>query len=151
MSCVERSATSILRFQRIGDEALEITGCWAPVLAPGARTHVGADTINFHDPRRQTGAIRPPVVELSAENTDQVVVRVGDGALLIFPSYLEHSVDANSSGEERFSVSFNLMFPRSPNGCVSRCGEARRRSSGSNTAARLMLAALGERARSGAN
>jgi hypothetical protein len=37
------------------------------------RTHPGADTINFHDPRNQSGIIRPPVVELTAENIDQVV------------------------------------------------------------------------------
>ena len=54
--------------------------------------------------------IRPPVVELTAENTDQVVVRVTNGTLLMFPSYLEHSVDANVNDEERISVSFNVMF-----------------------------------------
>ena len=54
--------------------------------------------------------VRPPVVELTAENTDQVVVRVANGTLLIFPSYLEHSVDATLCEEERISVSFNIMF-----------------------------------------
>jgi putative 2-oxoglutarate-Fe(II)-dependent oxygenase superfamily protein len=29
---------------------------------------------------------------------------------LLFPSYLEHSVDPNPSAEERISLSFNLMF-----------------------------------------
>ena len=32
------------------------------------------------------------------------------GTLLMFPSYLEHSVDANTSDAERVSVSFNVMF-----------------------------------------
>lgn len=54
--------------------------------------------------------IRPPVTELTAANTDQVVVRVGNGTLLVFPSYLHHSVDVNASGDIRVSVSFNLMF-----------------------------------------
>jgi uncharacterized protein (TIGR02466 family) len=75
------------------------------------RTATGADTINFHDPRPQTGVIRPPVQALTAENTDQVVLRVEDGTLLLFPAYLAHSVDANASAEERVSISFNLMFP----------------------------------------
>ena len=128
VSCVSDVATSILRFLRIGYEAVEITGCWATVLAKGAthkthshpnnflsgvyyvRVHPGSDTINFHDPRRQTHVIRPPVAELTAENTDQVVVRLSNGTLLMFPSYLEHSVDANMSEMERTSVSFNLMF-----------------------------------------
>jgi uncharacterized protein (TIGR02466 family) len=74
------------------------------------RTHPGADTINFHDPRHQTGIIRPPVVELTAENTDLVVVTVRNGTLLLFPAYLQHSVDANTSDEERISLSFNIMF-----------------------------------------
>jgi uncharacterized protein (TIGR02466 family) len=78
------------------------------------RTGEGADTINFHDPRSQASVIRPPVVELTGENTDQVVVRVSDGMLLLFPSWLEHSVDANRSDKERISISFNLMFSSFP-------------------------------------
>ena len=128
VACVNHAAKGILRFLRIGCEAFEITGCWANVLAKGAahkahshpnnflsgvyyvRTHPGTDTLNFHDPRNQAGVIRPPVVELTAENTDQVVVRVENGTLLVFPSYLQHSVDANTSEEERISISFNIMF-----------------------------------------
>ncbi len=128
VSCVSNAAKSILRFLRVGYEAFEITGCWANVLAKGAmhkahshpnnflsgvyyvRAQPGTDTINFHDPRNQTSVIRPPVVELTAENTDQVVVRVTNGTLLMFPSYLPHSVDANLSEEERISISFNIMF-----------------------------------------
>lgn len=128
VSCVNRAAAAVLRFLRIGHTAFEITACWATILAPGAehkihshpnnylsgvyylRTRPGSDTINFHDPRSQTGIIRPPVTELTAENTDQVVVRVQDGTLLLFPAYLQHSVDSNSSGEERISISFNIIF-----------------------------------------
>lgn len=128
ISCVSSTGKSILRFLRIGYDAFEITGCWATVLAKGAahkahshpnnflsgvyyvRTHPGANAINFHEPRTQAGVIRPPVVELTAENTDQVVVKVTNGTLLVFPSYLEHSVDASMSEEERISISFNIMF-----------------------------------------
>lgn len=128
VSCVNRAAAAVLRFLRIGHTAFEITACWATILAPGAehrihshpnnylsgvyylRTRPGSDTINFHDPRSQAGIIRPPVTELTGENTDQVVVRVRDGTLLLFPSYLKHSVDSNSSGEERISISFNIIF-----------------------------------------
>jgi uncharacterized protein (TIGR02466 family) len=126
--CVRQAVTATLQFLRIGYNAFEITACWATVLAPGAehkahyhpnnylsgvyylRTHRGADTINFHDPRNQTGVIRPPVRELTNENTDQVVVRVKEGTLLVFPAYLRHSVDANAGEQERISISFNIMF-----------------------------------------
>ena len=128
ISCVGSVSKGILRFLRIGEEDLEVTGCWATILATGAihkthshpnnflsgvyyvRVHPGADTISFHDPRSQGRVIRPPVVELTSENTDQVVVTVTNGTLLMFPSYLEHSVDANMSAEERISISFNIMF-----------------------------------------
>ena len=128
VACAGDAARSVLRFLRIGYDAFEITGCWANVLAKGAmhkahshpnnflsgvyyvRARPGTNTINFHDPRNQAGVIRPPVVELTAENTDQVVVGVTNGTLLVFPSYLAHSVDANLSEEERISISFNIMF-----------------------------------------
>jgi len=128
VTCIQGAARSVLRFLRIGHESFEITACWATILGTGAehrvhshpnnylsgvyyvRTHHGADTINFHDPRPQAAVIRPPVVELTRENTDQVVIRVANGTLLLFPSYLEHSVDPTASGEERISVSFNIMF-----------------------------------------
>lgn len=128
-ACILKAGRGVLRALRIAEDELVITGCWANVLGPGAahrmhshpnnflsgvyylRTQAGADTINFHDPRPQARVIRPPVTELTSANTDQVVVGVGDGVLLLFPSFLEHSVDANQGGSERVSISFNLMFP----------------------------------------
>jgi uncharacterized protein (TIGR02466 family) len=128
MTCVRHTVSGILRFLQIGYDAFDITACWATILAPGAehkvhyhpnnflsgvyyvRTCAGANTINFHDPRGQAGIIRPPVTKLTAENTDQVVVRVNNGTLLVFPSWLRHSVDANTSKDERISISFNVMF-----------------------------------------
>lgn len=128
VACVKNAARGALRSMRIGPDAFEITGCWANVLAQGAahkmhshpnnflsgvyyvQTGPGANTVNFHDPRNQTAIIRPPVVELTAENTDQVVVSVQNGTLLLFPAWLQHSVDANTSTQERISISFNLMF-----------------------------------------
>ena len=128
VASARHSVAGILKFLSIGYDAVELTACWATVLARGAahgrhqhpnnflsgvyyvRTCAGADTINFHDPRSQTGIIRPPVTELTAANTDQVVVRVRNGTLLLFPSWLEHSVDANAGEAERISISFNVMF-----------------------------------------
>jgi uncharacterized protein (TIGR02466 family) len=119
---------SVLRFLRIGADDFAITGCWANLYAPGAahrmhthpnnflsgvyylRTASGADTINFHDPRAQTAVIRPPVTALTRENTDQVVMPVEPGVLLLFPAYLAHSVDENRSAAVRASLSFNVMF-----------------------------------------
>lgn len=128
LDCAKSSAKNILTFLKIGYDTFEITGCWASISAKGTphgihshpnnflsgvyyvQTHEGADTINFHDPRMQTGIIRPPVTRLTAENTDQVVVKVKNGTLLMFPSWLQHSVAPNKSDQNRISVSFNMMF-----------------------------------------
>ena len=122
------TAKTVLQFLKINYDAVEITGCWANINSTGAshaihshpnnflsgvyyvQTQAGADTVNFHDPRPQTGIIRPPVTELTAQNTDQVVVNVSKGTLLMFPAYLRHSVSPNESDKFRISISFNLMF-----------------------------------------
>ena len=122
------TAKTVLQFLKVSYDAVEITGCWANINSAGAshaihshpnnflsgvyyiQTQAGADTVNFHDPRPQTGIIRPPITELTAQNTDQVVVNVSKGTLLMFPAYLSHSVSRNESGQSRISISFNLMF-----------------------------------------
>jgi uncharacterized protein (TIGR02466 family) len=125
---IEAAVREVLEFLKLGHPEFGITGCWANVAAPGGwhRLHAhpnnflsgvyyvqvqeGADTINFHDPRPQAGVLRPPVTELTAYNTDQVVVNVATGTLLVFPAWLPHSVDPNRSAGHRISVSFNVMF-----------------------------------------
>ncbi len=127
VASIHDAAESVLDFLKTGDGAFELTGLWANMNPKGAahpihshpnnflsgvyylRTHESANTVNFHDPRPQTGIIRPPVTELTAENTDLVVVKISDGTLLMFPSWLPHSVDASGSDETRISVSFNIM------------------------------------------
>ena len=128
VAAVERSAAGVLRFLHVAHTGFEITGCWVSVNAKGAahRVHThpsnflscvyyvqaqpGADTINFHDPRIQTSIMRPPVTQLTGENTDQAVVQVRNGTLLLFPAWLPHSVDANSSDQSLISVSCTIMF-----------------------------------------
>ena len=128
VSCVDAAVAAVLAYLRIGNRDVSITGCWANINAPGAahRMHAhpnnflsgvyyvqvqdGTDTINFHDPRAQAAVIRPAVTELTAYNTDQVVVAVEIGTLVIFPAWLLHSVDANQSELPRISISFNVMF-----------------------------------------
>jgi uncharacterized protein (TIGR02466 family) len=125
---VQEGLGQVLAFLCVARTELELTGLWVNVAAPGAamRLHAhpnnflsgvyyvqvqpGAETINFHDPRPQTAIVRPPTTELTAYNTDQVVVPVEEGTLLVFPAWLAHSVDANQSDQLRVSVSFNAMF-----------------------------------------
>jgi len=128
VAVIEAAVAEVLEFLKIAPRDFAITGCWGNVAAPGAwhRMHShpnnflsgayyvqvqeGADTINFHDPRPQTGILRPPVSALTSYNTDQVVVKVAIGTLLVFPAWLPHSVDPNASEADRLSVSFNAML-----------------------------------------
>lgn len=128
VSCIDLTTRGVLEFLKIVYDAFEISACWANINAGGAehkihshpnnflsgvyyvRVQDGADTINFHDPRPQTGIIRPPVAQLTSANTDQVVVKVSPGTLLLFPAWLPHSVNPNMSDEKRISISFNIMF-----------------------------------------
>src|SRR5262249_4530927 len=128
VDCIDAAAAEVLHFLKCGHDALCITGCWVNILAPArphpahshpnnflsgvyyVKTQSGAATVNFHDPRPQTGIIRAPATELTADNTDQIVVSVRDGTLLLFRAWPVHSVDANRSAEQRISVSFNMMF-----------------------------------------
>lgn len=130
VDCVNEATEHVLAYLRIGHENHKVTGCWANLNSPGAghpthshpnnylsgvyyvKTRPGADTINFLDPRPQTGIIRPPVTALTAENTELVVVKVKGGTLLMFPAWLQHSVDPNRSDRVRISLGFNIMFPR---------------------------------------
>ncbi len=68
ISCIQSTAQTVLRFLKVGYNAIEITGCWANINARGAahaihshpnnllsgiyyvHTHPGADSVNFHDP-----------------------------------------------------------------------------------------------------
>jgi len=126
--CINDAVASVLEHLMISYRVFDITALWANISMPGAEhrmhchpnnflsgvyyvaTNEGANTINFHDPRLQTGIIRPPVTDLTAENTDQVTVTVKNGTLLVFPAWLPHSVDVNKSGKARISISFNIMF-----------------------------------------
>jgi uncharacterized protein (TIGR02466 family) len=128
VACIHAAAMAALDHLKVEHRGLAITGCWANVNAPGAahpehshpnnylsgvyylKVPPGADTIAFHDPRPQVGIIRPPVTALTADNTDEVVITVTEGTLLIFPAFLPHSVDAHEGAELRISLSFNLMF-----------------------------------------
>ena len=105
----------VLAFLQVAAASCEITCLWLNVAAPGGAVRMhdhpnnflsgayyvqvqqGADTINFHDPRPQTAVIRPPVTELTAYNTDQVVLKVDEGTLLVFPAWLVQSIRTGAS------------------------------------------------------
>ncbi len=122
------AAGKIVDFLEHEPSPLKITGCWANISPPGAhhREHShpnnflsgvyyvkaseGGDTINFHDPRLQAHAVAPRVKKLSTKHAASVNVTVKPGRMVFFPSWLRHSVDANTGNDMRLSIAFNLMI-----------------------------------------
>lgn len=123
------AARGVMDFLNVAEEGIEITSCWANINPSGAsnppHTHPNnylggvyyvdvpenADSIIFQDPRPQANVVSPRVSQDTAENSGRAVVSVKEGMLLIFPAWLVHQVSPNPAGQNRISVSFNLMFP----------------------------------------
>ena len=112
----------------IRDRAWLITGCWANINPLGSfhPPHIHpnnlisgvyylqippeADAISFHDPRPQAHMLQPAVTHSVPENRATVEVEAKPGRMLLFPSWLRHSVRPNYAEGERVSISFNVML-----------------------------------------
>ena len=65
-------------------------------------------SIQFHEPN-EVKKFRHPVIEKQNElNSSGFSIKAEEGNLLIFPSYLYHSVGKNLSSEDRITISFNV-------------------------------------------
>ena len=128
MTTALHAADQILEFLELQRCAMRVSGCWASVGGPGnfhmehshpnnflsgvyyVSTPSGGDRINFHDPRPQANVMAPRVKASSAKNAQRASITVKPGSIVLFPSWLRHSVDTNTSSEMRTSIAFNLMF-----------------------------------------
>ena len=64
--------------------------------------------IVFHDPRSVTTFRYPKISERNTLNSNVFSIKPKEGLLVLFPSYLYHSVDFNRTEEERIVISFNI-------------------------------------------
>ena len=64
--------------------------------------------IVFYDPRQSRLVRKPKISKLNNLNGEEVNIKPTDGLLVLFPSYLYHSVNENLSNEERIVISFNV-------------------------------------------
>ncbi len=105
---------------------IKVTGMWSiinPTNASNAR-HIHSNNfisaayyikapkkcgdIRFHDPR-SAKVVRTPITNVSNKlNIEVVNISPQEGLLVLFPSYLHHSVEMNNSNEERIVISFNI-------------------------------------------
>ena len=64
--------------------------------------------IVFHDPRSSAVIRHPKILKPNKLNSNVFTIQPKEGLLVLFPSYLHHSVDLNRSKEERIVISFNI-------------------------------------------
>ncbi len=126
---VEVATRSVLQHLGVEYGSFLITGCWANILPKGSQPHrrhthpnnylsgvyyvqvpAGGDSIVFHDPKPQSNVISPRVAKPTAYNSRQATLPVQEGMMIMFPSWLDHSVPAHEGDRDRVSVSFNIMF-----------------------------------------
>jgi len=69
----------------------------------------GCSGIRFHSPTQDTMFI-PPQTSKNELNGTMAELPVEDGLLVLFPSWLKHSVQPNSIRGERISISFNVFM-----------------------------------------
>ena len=66
--------------------------------------------IVFYDPRPAPVFYYPTAVSSNLLNAQVNSITPKEGALILFPSYVEHSVNENLSNEERIVISFNITI-----------------------------------------
>lgn len=68
-------------------------------------TGPGSGSIRFHDPRSAGNGFAPDGESLAP----RITVAPVDGMVLLFPSWLRHSITANQTGRPRVSMAFNAL------------------------------------------
>mgnify|MGYP003302717124 CR=1 FL=1 len=66
--------------------------------------------IIFYDPRPAPVFYYPTALSSNLLNAQVNSVTPKEGALILFPSYVDHSVNENLSNDERIVISFNIVI-----------------------------------------
>ena len=109
-------------------QTVKIDNMWAIINTGGsanARHQHGNSTISgayyvrapknsgdivFYDPRPAPVFYFPRAVSSNLLNAQVNAINPKEGALILFPSYVDHSVNENLSNEERIVISFNVTI-----------------------------------------
>jgi uncharacterized protein (TIGR02466 family) len=120
----------ILDVYKIKRDSHYISNMWANVASPNRRhnTHAHPNCLfsglvyirtpkdcgrtMFHSPRHLTTIVAPDLTEKNELNADTFVMPIERGRMVIWPSYLPHSVDNGNANDEedRIVVAFNIMI-----------------------------------------
>ena len=74
------------------------------------KTPEGADCISFRDTRAERRVILPRLLEETLLTARTMYLPIKTGVLIMFPSWLQHTVEANPLDKIRVSLAFNIMF-----------------------------------------
>jgi uncharacterized protein (TIGR02466 family) len=64
--------------------------------------------IYFYDPRAGSQMLLPPYTQMTKWTLGKILYKPIEGMFILFPSWLWHGVEPNSSEENRISLSFNI-------------------------------------------
>ena len=114
----------------IKSQIVKISSMWAIINRGGAanaKHHHGNSDISaayyvrapkncgeivFYDPRPAPVYSHPLSIKPNSLNAMVNTISPVEGGLVLFPSYLDHSVNTNISNEERIVISFNINLVR---------------------------------------
>ena len=68
--------------------------------------------ITFFDPKEIKTMYHPPIEKYNEISSEAIKMEPEEGKLLLFPAYLQHSVEENLSDEDRIVISFNVNVQR---------------------------------------
>ena len=74
------------------------------------RAPINCGDIVFYDPRPAPVYSHPNALNPNFLNAQVNGITPKEGSLILFPSYLDHSVNENQSNEERIVISFNIKI-----------------------------------------
>ena len=110
----------------IKKQEVKITGMWAVINKKNSSNamHIHSNNyisaayyvkapkncgdIVFYDPRFAATYRYPKISKTNKLNSNIVSFQPKEGMLVLFPSYLQHSVNVNKTDEERIVISFNI-------------------------------------------
>ena len=72
------------------------------------KTHANCGDIRFHNPIPASLLVDHSSFLKDSSNLDSISLNPSEGTLLIFPSWVMHSVDKNKSEYDRISISFDI-------------------------------------------
>ena len=110
----------------IKKQEVKITGMWAIInkknssnaihihsnnyisAAYYVKAPINCGDIVFYDPRSAATYRYPKISKTNKLNSNMVSFQPKEGMLVLFPSYLQHSVNVNKTDAERIVISFNI-------------------------------------------